>query len=244
MMQSIKMIGVSIWVFVNLTMFGLLVYIYLLWSVYWKTSATPRGPILETSVHKMAPAYSPWQGKLFLATADGKPRYYWNDTEMLSRLSLPTDKIQNKIETYKNQLIVKLRQSQLDTANVLKGIELNTYNVQYQGGKKATKTSAKTLICEMKKLQIRFLTKDTEPFRSLDLGKYFPSDAGDAEKWSRRLYNSCAVVASSGSLFKSSLGKEIGKFRRIVTGNLLNCNNLNDMKLLFRHRFQRCCTKV
>ncbi|GAB6026656.1 ST6 beta-galactosamide alpha-2,6-sialyltransferase [Chamberlinius hualienensis] len=256
-MQSLKIVGIGIWVFVNLTMLGLLVYVYLLWSVYWKMVATPKTPVLETSIQKSsqtAAAYSPWQlGKAAAAVMassqamamakqgsgmtsydDRKPRYFWNDTIMLNRLAIPTDKLQDKVEAYKNQLIVKLRQTQLDASNVLlsKEISKNTYNVQYQGAKlnvnvgkgipsgNTTPPSTKSVVCSVKtKVKTRFLDQQTQPFKSNGLGRMFPADAGSGQKWSSVLYNSCAVVSSAGSLYKASLGKLIDSHDAVLRFN-------------------------
>ena len=82
----------------------------------------------------------------------------------------------------------------------------NAYNVSYKGNLADNTTqnpSSDQLLCDARnKIKLSTFTKDNEMFRSLKLDRFFP----DKPLFENKVYNSCAVVSSGGSLHKSGIG--------------------------------------
>ena len=84
----------------------------------------------------------------------------------------------------------------------------NAYNVSYKGSLADNTTTSQNmspqqLLCDARnKIKLSTFTKDNEMFKNLKLDRFFPS-SGLLEN---KMYNTCAVVSSGGSLHKSGLG--------------------------------------
>ena len=87
----------------------------------------------------------------------------------------------------------------------------NAYNVSYKGSMPDNTTtttpslnmSPQQLLCDARnKIKLSTFTKDNEMFKNLKLDRFFPS-TGLLEN---KMFNTCAVVSSGGSLHKSGLG--------------------------------------
>ncbi|KAF0291102.1 Beta-galactoside alpha-2,6-sialyltransferase 2 [Amphibalanus amphitrite] len=93
----------------------------------------------------------------------------------------------------------------------------NKYGVKFSGRRDqaAGSRSAEELLCALRRASVRTLTTADEPFATIGLGKYFPS----AAPFGARTFNSCAVVASAGSLLNSALGAEIDSHDAVVRFN-------------------------
>ncbi|GBN29461.1 hypothetical protein AVEN_109441-1 [Araneus ventricosus] len=139
---------------------------------------------------------------------------YPNSQKSNNTDEVPSDKLNNKIHTYKNQLLIQLRKAQLVAGNVLfhkEKKETNIYKVKFKRQNvRIPQKSQHELICELKeKVKMEMLHKNLEPFSKLGYDKYFPSEP-ISSIFSK--HATCAMVSSSGSMYKSKLGKEIGKF--------------------------------
>lgn len=117
---------------------------------------------------------------------------------------------EEKTANFKIELLYELRRVFTDESNVFKtGVETqNPYNVYYKGKKEnfMDKTT-KQLLCELKKVHVRSILKNDKPFDNLEIGKYLSRKT----LFEKKHYNSCAIIASAGSLKDSNLGKLIGK---------------------------------
>lgn len=135
-------------------------------------------------------------------------------------LDLPTDKILNKVSAYRNQLIIQMRKSQFENrnANFDKNRQnaKNHYKVKFTGTRSQisllenshSESQRHKLLCQLKdRTSVKMLEQTSEPFASLGLGEYFPKFKLEET----HQFNSCAIVSSAGSMYKSKLGPEIGK---------------------------------
>lgn len=124
-----------------------------------------------------------------------------------------------KTTNFKNELLYELRRVFSDESNVFKsGMDMhNPYNVMFVGkrGNHGDKTW-KQLMCELKSVQVRTVLRSDPPFNRVDIGKHFPRKG----LFERRHFNTCAIIASAGSLRNSSLGSLIGKRIRTVNESL------------------------
>nr|CAD7458498.1 unnamed protein product [Timema tahoe] len=130
------------------------------------------------------------------------------------------DRLLSRVSAHKSQLVVQLRRVLLEESSVFKakGDSNNPYNVQYAGPRGTyTEKSVQQLVCELKqRVDMRTLSKEDEPFRSLGLAESFP-DAPLFDE--RRCYNTCAIVSNAGSLYKSGLGAFIDSHELVVRFN-------------------------
>lgn len=212
-----KVVAVSIWVFINLTILGLFAYVYILWSQYWKVAGSPKPQVVVAHIpHNNSVRWLPSQVALWhgpLVNPYGKVKHLWD--EDLEKKEVPTDKLQTKVETYKNQLIVQLRQSQMDASNVLYG-KKSRYNVNYEGTRTVRYGSPNQILCAFKReVRVAFMDSTAEPFLSKGLAQLFP----DPPFGIRADYNTCAIVSSAGSLYKSRLGEEIDSHDAVLRFN-------------------------
>lgn len=81
----------------------------------------------------------------------------------------------------------------------------NTYDVKYDGSNRK-ESSREEVMCALKRIKVRTVTADDEPFRRL--GFKIPR----APLQEGRHFNTCAVVTSAGALLGSRMGDFIGKF--------------------------------
>ncbi|KAK3912515.1 Beta-galactoside alpha-2,6-sialyltransferase 2 [Frankliniella fusca] len=118
--------------------------------------------------------------------------------------------LKEKISKHKSQLMIQLRRVLHDESSVFKarGEGSNPYNVEYIGPRGPyDKKSARELVCSLKKKAlVKMVQKDDEPFKSMGLGAQFPNQPVFGED---KIFESCAVVSSAGSLLASELGKTI-----------------------------------
>lgn len=115
-----------------------------------------------------------------------------------------------KTTNFKIELLYELRRVFTDESNVFKtGVDaLNPYNVFYKGQRENfNDKTAKQLLCELKNVVVRTVIRSDDPFNKLDIGIHFPKNG----LFEKKHFNTCAIIASSGSLKDSNLGALIGK---------------------------------
>ncbi|XP_015921292.1 beta-galactoside alpha-2,6-sialyltransferase 2 isoform X2 [Parasteatoda tepidariorum] len=199
--MKIPFIAISISMFICMTIFGVIGYAYVLWSQYWRTALEKKQMILHSARYIQQTALHQTHGsKIEFSQLRGNAS---NEAMM--------DILSSKIHTYKNQLLVQLRKAQLAAGNVLfhkDKHEHNFYKVKFKRKNgRYSKKSQHELICDLKeKVTMRMLDKNIEPFKKLGYDKYFPLKSL-YETFQK--HNTCAIVSSAGSMYKSKLGKEI-----------------------------------
>lgn len=92
---------------------------------------------------------------------------------------------------------------------VIKGyVRANKHKVLYKGKRNASR-SGQELLCQMKQQTwLKTLNSSEQPFARLGFQQWFPSQP------LQKVYNTCAVVSSAGSILKSKMGPEIGELDR------------------------------
>ncbi|XP_023237506.1 beta-galactoside alpha-2,6-sialyltransferase 2-like [Centruroides sculpturatus] len=222
--MKIPVLAISIWMFIGMTVLGVFGYIYVLWNQYWRLTLE-KHQMLIRNFRKSSYSREIAGKEIPLRHFPHMPhiaKHFENSSSLVtSRYNLskvPTDKLMSKINTYKNQLIVQLRKSQLDAGNVIfDKKDKNRYNVNFKGQRPLSYKTAKALVCEAKKvIKIEMLTQNTEPFKSLGFGRLFPSQPINKVLGK---FQTCAIVSSAGSMYKSKLGKEIDAHDAVLRFN-------------------------
>ncbi|UYV75232.1 ST6GAL2 [Cordylochernes scorpioides] len=201
--MRMPMMAISIWMFITMTIFGIVGYAYVLWNQYWK-GLVERDSFMTANVMKDSEATlrsNFFRNHLAFRKLPDLKNKTINNVQ---------DKLLGKVLTYKNHLIVQLRRSQLDSGNILysKNNEKNNrYKVHFKGQHRHLISNALLLLCEAKQ-QIKFemLNRETELFKKLGFSSLFPIQSFQ-DTYSA--FNTCAIVTNAGSLYNSKLGKDI-----------------------------------
>lgn len=229
----------SIWVFINLVFFGMCGYMYLLWSQYWlelEKQVQPtqfnydqqiyyynRGYILNdtSKSHNFTEnkriKHSTKENNSITIIKNSKPRFpnlqnkeFEVDTkEYTCTEKDSTKECDKKILDYKENILKELRRVFTDETNILKAGVESRYNVQYKGNRgNYMNKNSKEILCELKRVTLKTLTKADVHVKWSYLRDHLPKRSlFDG----RNSYNSCAIVASAGSLKNSNLGNIIGR---------------------------------
>ncbi|XP_076324129.1 beta-galactoside alpha-2,6-sialyltransferase 2-like [Tachypleus tridentatus] len=212
-----RIIAVSIWMFIVMMILGVGGYIYVLWIQYWKFARSkhfsPSAAIRRSFLGNNLTSLSlkdiaqnlnlPSQNHLAVAANKAKKNDFAEEHTSL------VDNLIKKINTYKHQLIVQLRKWQLQGASVIsdQSQNHNNYKVHYKGQRSFGYKSETDLVCSAKHdVPVRMLSADDTFFKEIGLAPLFPNKNINQVL---RMFNSCAIVSSSGSMYKSGLGKEI-----------------------------------
>ncbi|RZC32781.1 beta-galactoside alpha-2,6-sialyltransferase 1 [Asbolus verrucosus] len=229
---------VSIWVFINLVFFGMCGYMYLLWSQYWMFMERQTGTTTSTydqqiyyynrgylpsdtnkthhntSESKLRIKHSLKENVTVTLIKNSRPRFpnlqskdFELDTKKYSCFKNDTkSECAKKSSEFKSKLLKELRRVLEDEGNVLKSGTENPYNVQYEGarGNFHDKTP-KQIMCELRKIKIKTLKRGDVRGGPSNIGDFLPKRG----LFENRKFNSCAIVASAGSLKDSNLGKTI-----------------------------------
>lgn len=130
----------------------------------------------------------------------------------------------NKTAIYRERILSQFKSSMIERNDD----ETNVYHVEYEHPNDTIKYNPTCMVLDAK---LRLLTKNDSPFDANKIGRLFPQrtifddeDDNDNEKAGNGNGNegdetvktklkSCVIVSSAGSLFRSGLGKFIGKTR-------------------------------
>lgn len=119
-----------------------------------------------------------------------------------------TTECDTKISEYKEKILKEFRRVALDEGNILRPGNENRYNVKYEGPRENyMDKSNKQLICELRKVRVDTLRKNDVSWSHFSLKYHLPRRSF----FDTKNYNTCAIVASAGSLKNSGFGKIIGK---------------------------------
>lgn len=213
-------------------------YMYLLWSQYWmfmerQTGTTTstydqqiyyynRGylPIEVNRTHntsevKLRIKHSLKENVTYTLIKNSRPRFpnlQGNDFELDNKkhVCLKNDTVTEcsvKSYEFKEKILKELRRVLEDEGNILKTGTENPYNVQYEGTKGNYDTKTRNeIMCELKEVKVKTLKKGDIKHGPYNLVDFLPK----RNLFENRKFNSCAIVASSGALKDSKLGKNIG----------------------------------
>lgn len=242
-----KALAVTIWVFINLIFFGMIGYMYLLWSQYWLSDEKEvelntfsydqqiyfynRGYNVNTSTtigidEKKRVKHALKENVTITLIKNARPRFphlqpkdFEMDTEKYRcKKSDSANDCDRKTLEYKEKILNELKRVFMDESNVLKwGLDSpNPYNVHYVGikGNHLNKPPSRVR-CELKRVKLKTIKRTDKPFNSKDLRYLIPRRT----LFENKHFNSCAVVASSGALSGSNLGKLIDSHELVLRFN-------------------------
>lgn len=111
----------------------------------------------------------------------------------------------NKTIAYRDKILHQFRKS-LETCEACGG-EPNVYNAEYEHPDDMVKYNPTCMVLDAK---LRLLTNRDSPFDANKIGRLFPREK--LFDWNfPSAQRSCIIVSSAGSLFRSNLGRFIGK---------------------------------
>lgn len=113
----------------------------------------------------------------------------------------------NKTIAFRDRILMEFRKS-LEAVCVQCNSEMNVYNVEYEHPDDMIKYNPTCMVLDAK---LRLLTKNDSPFDMNKIGRMFPTENLLEQSHNEAKTKSCIIVSSAGSLFRSNLGKFIGK---------------------------------
>uniref|UniRef100_A0A0N7ZCA1 Beta-galactoside alpha-2,6-sialyltransferase 1 n=1 Tax=Scylla olivacea TaxID=85551 RepID=A0A0N7ZCA1_SCYOL len=225
-----RMLGLSVWLFLNLVFLGMGSYLYLLWVQYWRYARTSQ------MARSQDASLVEGKGEDDPEPRPGKPRFHSNlvppNLPPLSRPSPPPpptttptpptvppttrEQLLQEIQRHKVDIFVRLRRLQKERGSILVKHE-NRYEVLYKGRRRRGPgpITGHELLCALREAGVRTLRDGDEPFTSQGVSKHFPS-TGLLEG---RHFNTCVVVSSAGSNKGSHLGNFIDSHDAVVRFN-------------------------
>ncbi|XP_066974966.1 beta-galactoside alpha-2,6-sialyltransferase 1 [Macrobrachium rosenbergii] len=231
----IRLMGLSVWIFLNLILIGMGAYLYLLWVQYWHYADTTKMLVAQsrnfTNPVRSSDTMGHGSGDVReIVVRPGRPRFHFlrmqqpptqtsstsptptptptptQTPNLTTTTPIPRDLLLKMIEKHKMALTVHLRTAQMDGGNILFKHE-NRYGVKFRGRRIQGNPDKDKLLCELKGTEVRSLRDGDEPFTSQGVAKHFPS----TNLLEGRHFNTCVVVSSAGSLRGSRLGNFIGE---------------------------------
>lgn len=109
----------------------------------------------------------------------------------------------NKTKEFRAKVLSEFGKSLVDSINE----SSNIYNVEYEHPDDMIKYNPTCMVLDAK---LRILTNKDSPFDTNKIGRLFPTRKLFGKKY-LSTPRSCVIVSSAGSLYKSGLGKFIGK---------------------------------
>ncbi|KAK3881540.1 hypothetical protein Pcinc_014012 [Petrolisthes cinctipes] len=219
-----RLVGLSVWLFLNLVVLGMCSYLYLLWVQYWHYAQAAKLQSLQEQDETEV-----------IETRPGKPRFHYRHPRppattgstvsptptpaqnLTTVAPLSRAELLKAVERHKNEIFVQLRRSQKTRSSVLTKYD-DRYGVEAGGGRhegRIREVTRDQLLCALRKASIRTLRDGDQPFTDLKIAKYFPS----TELLEGRFFNTCAVVSSSAALRGSKLGYFIDSHDAVVRFN-------------------------
>lgn len=229
----------SIWVFINLVFFGMVGYMYLLWSQYWmylERQIQPTTFNYDQQIYYYNRGYG--FNESFKANFSRRIKHSLIDNTSVTLVKNSKPRFPNlqdkdfeadtrkydcglkdnssvcdvKTLQYKDAILKEMRKVFTAEGNFFRfGLE-NRYDVHYEGNRgNYINKNARQLLCELRK------SGKVKTLRRVDLApgvhvlREFLPKRGIFEN---KYFNTCAVVASAGSLRYSKLGKVIGGYHR------------------------------
>lgn len=199
-----KVIAISIWIFLNLTVFGLVSYCYILWIEYWKVAKTAQNELhVKLVANLMQRSNIPDEAKVNrLDLYDEKQALPLDFNDGLEDL-------EDSIKKFKRTLIRGLRRSQRDfKMRFFDKIALDENKIASSSDRKSTEE----LYCSARNVRVKTIQKNMDSFRRSALKHMLPKNSFTKDH-AKYMYHSCAIVSSAGSLFSSALGSDIGKMK-------------------------------
>ncbi|CAL4178203.1 unnamed protein product, partial [Meganyctiphanes norvegica] len=227
-----RLVGLTVCLFMNIVFLGMGAYLYLLWIQYWRyaqsntlladqTSSSKnhsrRDLAHEIEIRKGRPMFFRAPEPPTMMEPESAPTLPPTSAVNLSTTTttpMPRHLMIKAIENHKMKLTVQLRTYQMDGGNLLFKHE-NKYGVNYRGVKIKGEPTRESILCALRKAEVRALRDGDEPFTRLGVAKYFPSTT----LLEGRYFNTCAVVSSAASLKGSGLGDFIDSHDAIVRFN-------------------------
>lgn len=215
-------------------------YMYVLWSQYWLYmvgEVNPTPSKYDQQIYFYNHGFMPTEQYLiihkqneeaktrtrkhlkenstFTVIKDSKPRF---PNVRHSNFELDTRKYRCRRNTqdfeclsrttdFKEKLLREFRRVVLDESSAFKSGSENPYNVQFEGPRENVESKIpEDVLCDLNRVEFGTLRRSDLPMESY-LRPYLPK-RGILEN---KFFNTCAIVASSGALYGSNLGKFIGK---------------------------------
>ncbi|XP_030765352.1 beta-galactoside alpha-2,6-sialyltransferase 1 [Sitophilus oryzae] len=225
-----RCLTISITIFLNLVVFGICSYMYLLWSQYWiysgkqseSTTSTydqqiylyNRGYLPDDTKNKSNLVKTRSKHEIrenIVYINNSRPRFPSSgqknielDAKQFSCLKNDSRlECENKTRLIKEKILRELGNVFFEQSHVLKyGARNNTYNVHYVGPKENYRDKRpQQVLCELMNTKLETLKRG-----DIDSSETIKSSMPKRGFFENKYFNSCVVVASSGALEGSNLG--------------------------------------
>jgi len=211
---------------------GTVSYVYIMWTNYWTRVRTmdsshvarqerTGGELRRNVLHRQRrPPGAPEEPRPRLHQP--APLHQVTRADPAVVWSLPQDKLAAHLTLYREQIVAQLRSTVRETGQQVAGANFpNTYNVSYRGTMRnkmevRNSRSPRQLLCDAAKhVRLETFKRGNHLFQKLQLDRFFP----DVNFLEDKVYNSCAVVSSAGSLKDSGLGPFIDSHDLVIRFN-------------------------
>ncbi|KAL1461099.1 hypothetical protein WDU94_013030 [Cyamophila willieti] len=214
-----RIILISVYIFLNLLMFGMCGYIYIVWSHYWKN----RNKYLFNNTEK----HTKHQDKHSLVeyfddnVTNGPPSRkisYKPSFPNATQYGVNYLADRRMLVEYKRKIIIKLRSVLFEESSLQRKQKENPYDVEFLEPMHHHDMSPDKLLCELRDAmrgQVKLLRR--EDVGDADIGKVMDDRRPLLEKGEH--FDKCAIVSNAGALRYSYLGSEIDKHDLVLRFN-------------------------